>query len=201
MDEPNVSIIMGTYNPNCRYLFAALRSIINQTYQSWELIMIDDGSDYDISAQISNFAYIDKRICFIRQRSNAGLGRTLNHAIKLSRGKYIARMDDDDISLPERLDAQVKFLDKNPQYAWTGCTADLFDETGVWGRADRPKEPDAYAFLHSSPFIHPSVMFRRQVLVDYGYSERRIEYRCEDYELFMRLYAKGYRGYNSQKIL
>lgn len=202
MNTDMVSIVMGTYNPNIEYLETAVKSIINQSYSSWELLLLDDGSENHIASQIRNIVSLDSRIHYIREETNKGLAHALNKLIGLSTGQFIARMDDDDISMPDRIRIQVDFLQRNPKYAWVGCEADLFDDTGVWGRASRPETPDVYSFLHSSPFIHPSVVFRRCVLVESGgYCEKSIAQRCEDYELFMRLYASGHKGYNIKRTL
>lgn len=200
--DPAVSIVMGTYNPRITYLNTAVDSLINQTFVDWELILVDDGSDKNISSEIRNICKRDTRIHYFRRNKNLGLAHALNDGIQKSRGKYVARMDDDDISAPERLQDQMDFLELHQEYGWIGCEADLIDETGIWGKASRPEKPSVYSFLHSSPFIHPSVMFRRDVLTECGgYSEKYFTTRCEDYELFMRLYASGYRGYNLRKNL
>ena len=200
--KPVISIIMGTYNPEIAHLSRAVQSLTDQSFRNWELFIVDDGSDDNLSSEIRKAAETDERIRFIRESSNTGLAHALNRAIRKARGKYIARMDDDDISLPDRLQEEMDFLDTHPEFDWVGCAADLFDDTGVWGKASRPEKPVCLSFLHSSPFIHPSVMFRKSVLTDAGgYCEEKAAARCEDYELFMRLYASGKRGYNLQKTL
>ena len=160
---PLVSVIMGTYEPDLPALYAAVRSIRNQTLPSWELLICDDGSTEDICQSIRKLAAEDPRIRFARNRKNMGLAHALNHCILHAGGEFIARMDADDISRPERLERQVEFLRENPDIMWVSCVADLFEGTRVWGRADRPERPDARSFLHSSPYIHPAVMYRREV--------------------------------------
>ena len=202
MNNKMVSIIMGTYNPDIMLLDKSIRSIINQTFSSWELLLYDDGSEDTIADEIRKLSGADPRIRYIRGKSNKGLAHALNRMISQSTGKYVARMDDDDISLPDRISEQVEFLEHHQEYDWVGCEADLIDDTGVWGMAVRPEKPDAFSFLHSSPFIHPSVLFRKEVLIETGgYCDNAMTQRCEDYELFMRLYAEGYRGYNLKKTL
>ena len=202
MAEPIISVIMGTYNPTMKHLKEAVNSIITQTLREWELILIDDGSEINIFKEVKKIQETDNRIRIIRNSKNRGLAFALNQGLKQARGKYIARMDDDDISLPSRFKEQVKFLENNLDYGWVGCNADLFDDEGVWGMASRPEKPVKSSFLNSSPFIHPSVMFRKEVLLESGgYSLSRFASRCEDYELFMRLYANGKKGYNIKSIL
>lgn len=202
MSTPQISVIMGTYNPCMDELNRAVRSIISQTFKSWELLICDDGSTREVYAKIKKLEKLDNRIKCIRCDKNEGLSAALNRCIDNATGKYLARMDDDDISIPDRLIKQYEFLEMNDTYDWVGCEADLFDDDSVWGRASRPEKPDCNSFLHSSPFIHPSVMFRSSVFSDNTrYSVSKITSRCEDYELFMRLYGMGYRGYNLKEVL
>lgn len=202
LNKPLISVVMSTLNPNEYELKRAVQSIIDQSYDAWELLLYDDGSKSDDSEKIKALADSDTRISYIPGKNTSGLAAGLNICLNHARGKHIARMDDDDISLPERFKCQVQFLEEHPEYHWVGTLADLFDENGIWGRADRPSAPTKEDFLHSSPFIHPSVMFRREVLMAVGgYQVSRETSRCEDYELFMRLYSQGYQGYNIQKPL
>lgn len=202
VDAPKISVILSTFNPKGLELRRSVQSIIDQSYALWELLIYDDGSDSEGQEIIKQVTKLDKRIRYLKRDSNRGIAVGLNECINASKGEYIARMDDDDICLPGRFERQLEFLQMHDDYQWVGVLADLFDESGVWGRADRPENPEPKDFFHSSPFIHPSVMFRRDVLVATGgYSVSRIISRCEDYELFMRLYAQGYKGYNLQEVL
>lgn len=197
-----ISVITGVYNPDREMLMKAVRSIIAQTMQDWEMILCDDGSSPEYRETIREAAGLDKRIYCVRNEKNRGLAYALNQCIRRARGEYIARMDDDDESRPERFEKQYMFLETHQEYQWTGSNAELFDGEGVWGTekaAEIPRETD---FLKYSPYIHPSVMFRAEVLKkNYGYIPSSMTRRCEDYELFMRLHLKGYRGYNIQENL
>lgn len=200
--RPQVSVILSTFNPDETRLALAIDSICAQTLSSWEFLIYDDGSGPDKSRMIERLSGKDPRIRYIRGEYNKGIAAGLNVCIRMAKGRYLARMDDDDLSLPDRLSLQVKALNEHPEYDWVGTLADLFDEDGIWGRADRVKDPQKRDFLHSSPFIHPSVMFRREIFRKAGgYKASRCTARCEDYELFMRFYAKGFRGFNIQKPL
>lgn len=202
MGEPTVSVIMGTYCPKADHLKDAVQSMINQTWSDWEFLIYNDGSLADYEALLQQVCAMDWRIHYIKSSVNEGLAHALNACLNRAQGKYIARMDDDDISSPERLKSQVEFLEAHPDVDWVGCQALLFDEQGIWGLASRPEWPDENDYLKYSPFVHPSVMFRRDVLVDAGgYAESVFVARCEDYELFMRLAATGYHGYNLREIL
>ena len=161
--NPVVSVVMGTYEPDLSELSAAVRSIRMQTLSSWELLICDDGSTEETYRNIKKLAACDPRIRVSRNSKNRGLAYALNRSILHAGGKFIARMDADDISRPERFMKQVKFLRENPEYMWVSSAADLFEGKRVWGSAYRPEMPDARSFLHSSPYIHPAVMFRREV--------------------------------------
>ncbi len=201
--EKLISVIMGVYNQwNREELQQAVRSILNQTYQNLEFIIYDDGSDPKAATYIRELEKLDKRIVLIGKEVNHGLAFSLNACIGVAKGEYIARMDADDISLPERLATQVAFLETHPEYDWCGCNAELFDENGVWGSRQMPEVPTGHDYLRFSPYIHPSVMYRRRLFEkNKGYHVSDETLRCEDYEIFMRLYQAGYHGYNIQKNL
>lgn len=199
----DISIVMGVFNPrHPKRLFRAVQSILDQTLSSWELILYDDGSDEEEARIIRQAAAMDERIVYIRGRLNRGLAHALNTGIQRSSGRYIARMDDDDISRPDRLARQYAFLETHPEYDWVGSCASLMDARGIWGLQTVPQRPQKADFLHNSPYIHPTILFRREVLVENGgYSTAREVLHCEDYELFLRLHRRGYQGYNLQQPL
>lgn len=196
-----VSIIMGIYNCE-ETLGKSIDSVISQTYTDWELIMCDDGSKdgtYELAKK-----YADKytHIHVIKNEKNCGLAYSLNRASKLAKGEYIARLDGDDYCLPDRFMKQVNFLDKHKEYAIVGSNMLLFNEHGVWGRRVMKEYPDTNSFLLRSPFAHPTIMMRRQCLEKVnGYRVHKETKRCEDFDLFARLYAEGYKGCNLQEPL
>lgn len=196
-----VSVILGVYNPKEEDLNKAVRSIIEQTFKEWELILYDDGSEKGAAERIRKLSQLDERIRWIRNEKNHGLAYALNQCMKLAEGKYIARMDADDLSKPERLEKQYRFLEGHPEFLWVGTNAGLFDRKGVWGCERMPEVPISEDFLKYSPYIHPSVMFRKKELRQNGYRVSKLTRRCEDYELFMRLHAQGFKGYNLQENL
>lgn len=198
--SPLVSVIMGVYNCETT-LEDSINSILNQSFGNFEFIICDDASSDKTLEIISSCAQKDTRIRVLRNPANSGLAPTLNKCIEYARGTYLARMDGDDISIKERFQKQVDFLQAHREYAFCGTSAELFDYTGVWGLRrciERPKPKD---FLSVSPFIHPSVMFRKQALRNAGLYKTKDVGRSEDYELFMRLYAKGFIGYNLRDFL
>ena len=203
MEKPLVSVIMGVYNQWDRQaLNDAVSSILNQTYRNIEFIIWDDGSDPEAARALLELPEADERIILAGREENKGLAFSLNECIRLAKGKYIARMDSDDISLPKRLEKQVDFLEKHPEYGWCGTAAELFDEDGVWGVRSMPKIPVPSDFYRYSPYIHPSVMFRAEIFdSESRYLETEETLRCEDYEIFMNLTQRGLKGYNMQDIL
>ena len=115
MKNPLVSILMPVYNSE-KYLREAIKSILNQTFTNFELIIINDGSTDNSLKIIKSFK--DNRIKIIKNKGNLGLIKTLNKGIDLAQGKYIARMDADDIAMPKRLEKQIAFFNENPDYGF-----------------------------------------------------------------------------------
>ena len=202
-EQIEISIVMGVYNQkDHKAIEQAVDSIINQTIKNFEFLIYDDGSCKEEMIFLQELAKKDSRIHLIRGEVNKGLAYGLNQCLKQAKGTYIARMDADDISAKERLQIQKQFLDINTKYAFVGTSAKLFDEKGVWSVRFMPRHPKERDFLKYSPYIHPSVMFRKSALEEIGgYRVSKDTLRCEDYELFMRLYCNGMYGYNIQQPL
>ena len=197
-----VSVVIGVYDPEKEKLKKALYSIVKQTFKDWELILYDDGSKSRDAAFIRKLCEKDERFVYIRQKKNHGLAYALNVCIRQAKGKYIARMDADDICEPKRFETQYQFLETHPKYQWVGSNAELMDKDGVWGYQKMPKIPKRTDFLFNSPYLHPTVMFRRTVLKEnHGYCSASKWKGLEDYELFMRLHKNGNHGYNIQESL
>lgn len=203
MKMPEISILMGTYNEKSRKTTAlAIDSMLNQTFTDFEFMICDDGSEAEFFQWLQRYCRKDSRIILLHNEKNHGLAFSLNRCLRHASGIYVARMDADDIAKPERLEKQAAFLRQHEEYALVGCNAQLICGQCVWGERKMEERPQKDSFLNTSPFIHPAVMIRRNVLETHGgYCERREILRTEDYELFMRLYAKGCRGYNLQEAL
>ncbi len=198
-----VSVIMGVYNcKDIDALYRSVRSIINQTYKDWEFIICDDGSTDKTLNSLQNIATLDKRIKIVGYKENKGLANALNYCLTFSKGKYIARMDADDIARLDRFEKQIHFLEIHKKFAFVGSIANVFNKNGVWGILKMPEYPQKEDFLWNIPFIHPSMIFRKEILLKInGYSTDKINKRCEDYTLVMDLYSKGFKGYNFQEPL
>ena len=196
---PKISVIMGVYN-GAASLDNAIESICSQTYENWEMIICDDCSSDNTIEKLQKWSDQDSRIKIISNKMNVGLAATLNHCLRYTSGEYIARMDDDDISYPDRFKIQLDFLEKHPQYDFVSSIVDCFDGTEiVRNRFLRKEEPQKEDFLHGTQFVHPATVFRKSCLIKVGgYWEDKITRRTEDYDLFMRLYEAGCRGYNIQ---
>lgn len=195
-DSPVISVIMSVYNCS-KTLSKSIDSILAQTFKNWELIICDDCSK-DETAKIAK-AYAERypNIKFITNKQNKGLAYSLNHCLEYAKGEYIARQDGDDYSLPHRLETQLSFLKDHTRYAIVGSAAILFDENGIWGERRPPEIPTKNDLIKGCTFIHPSVMIRAEAMrIVGGYTVSERTRRCEDYDLWFKLYSLGYRGYN-----
>ncbi len=200
---PSISVLMGIYNEKKKeQVKVAISSILNQSYCDFEFIICDDGSPEEFFLWLQQYCRIDKRIRLLRNERNEGLSKALNRCLAEANGKYIARMDADDVSLPNRFERQINFLEKHSEYALAGCAVGLIDDKGIWGERVPVEKPQKTDFLWTSPFIHPSIMMKKSILQYLnGYATDAYIERTEDYELFMRLYATGKVGYNLQEKL
>lgn len=187
---PRVSVICGAYNVCDHCLFEkSIKSILMQTLGDFEFIICDDGSTDKTFEKLKRLQESDGRIKLIRNEKNLGLAASLNRCLEISEGEYIARHDCDDLSVPDRLERQVCFLDCRNDISLVGSFAYLFNESGVWGKATFPTEIKKKDFLFSSPHLHGSVIFRKEALIRAGgYRVAKETRRCEDYDLFMRMH-------------
>lgn len=190
---PKISVVMPVYNTKEEWLREAIESILNQSYKDFEFIIIDDGSDKSIEPIVNS--YNDARIVLIRQE-NQGIAKSLNYGFKISKGEYIAIMDSDDISMPERFEKQVTFLDNNPKITVLGSWFEAFPKKEV---CKHPKNPKYLDFTKFCCIAHPSVMLRRLGFKKYNlyYNPK---YKCEDYELWSRA-VRILDFYNLQEVL
>lgn len=178
---PKVTVLMPVYNGE-DHLRDAMESILQQTFTDFEFLIIDDGST-DQSVSIVR-SYRDPRIRIIRNETNLKLVNTLNKGIDLAKGKYIARMDCDDISLPGRLRAQVELLDQNPSIGLCGTAAMMMNDRGIVRHPEHHNDIRCQLLFNSS-FIHPTVMIRKSVLTQYKlYYDSTIIY-AQDYDLWV----------------
>src|SRR3989339_1795602 len=125
--NPTISVVMPVYN-SAKYLSSSIESILNQTFSNFELIIIDDGSTDSTSQIIKKYIKLDKRIITVKNKTNLGICNSLNTGLRLAKGKYIARMDGDDWSYPERLFKQIFFMESHPKTVICGGAIEVCDD-------------------------------------------------------------------------
>lgn len=187
--NPKISVIMSAYNAE-KFIEEAVESILRQTFTDFEFIIIDDASSDKTPSILRNFSYKDPRIKIITNEKNLGLTKSLNLGIENSRGEYIARMDADDISFPERFEKQVKFLDENKETGVVGAWAKVIDEEGKEIDEFDYEEIDSQTvrkeLIKSNVIIHPLAMIRKSVLEKVGGYDESFQY-AQDYDLWFRI--------------
>ena len=197
-----ISVVMSVYNAE-KYLKEAVDSILNQTYRDFELILINDKSTDASGDILKAYAQKDGRVVVLENEQNIGLTKSLNRGLAVARGEYIARMDADDISVPDRFEKQVAFLDAHPDYCFVSCIGRYIDENGnpEQLRLFPETNEEIYAMMPKvDAVMHPGVMFRREEIAKIGnYCE---DFRVvQDYDLWFRGMAAGYKFYNIQEPL
>jgi hypothetical protein len=199
--SPAVSVLMPVRNGE-RFLAEAVESVLGQSFSDLELVVVDDGSTDSTPEILGEIARSDSRVVVHRRQPGRNLAEVLNLAAELSRAPLLARLDADDVALPERLRLQVEFLDAHPEVALLGGQALMIDEAGrEFGRAEYPLHDDELkqALQTGNPFVHPAVAIRRQAFeaVD-GY---RVDFDyAEDLDLWLRL-AEGRQVANLPEVL
>lgn len=187
MASPKITVVMSVYN-NAGYVEKAIDSILAQTFRDFEFIIINDGSTDGSVEILDRYAAQDNRIKLVHQ-SNAGLVAALNTGISLARGDFIARMDGDDISLADRFQKQVDFLDAHPDIGAVGSWVTVIDEQGEprAGGPDNPTDPWQLRdnLAKGTPILHPTAMMRRALVQQIG-GYRAVYTHCEDYDLWLR---------------
>ncbi len=183
-DDPSITVLMPVYNAE-RFLEESISSIINQKFRDFELLIINDGS-MDSSVNIIQ-KFKDNRIRLVNNQENIGLVKSLNKGLRYANGKYIARMDADDISHVERLSKQWEFMEKNPDVGICGTWVKTFgdEKIGIWRYPTTDAEIRC-RLLFSSMFAHPSVMLRKSLLEKHGLNYSADLIYAEDYDLWTR---------------
>ena len=198
MNNMTLSILMPVYK-TAQYLREALDSILSQSFTDFELIVLNDASPDNAEAVLDS--YSDSRIVRYSGEKNVGLSNVLNIGLDMAKGKYIARMDSDDISLPERLQIQVDYLDSHPDIDLCSCGMQLFGaKEDVWVRSQNPKETRINALFYS-PVLHASSMWRRDSFEKKGLRFRQDMVPAEDYDLWVRALLSGLTLVNMPQVL
>ncbi len=203
-EQPLVSVIMSAYNEEPDWLIEAIESIINQTYRNIEFIIILDNPNSNILEKIiKDYCLSDNRIRFYKNDTNIGLVKSLNRALGYVNGEFVARMDADDVSLPERLEKQVKYMELHPDIDLLGCRVIYIDEAGS-ELFTSPKIPEDTRLIKSclkniNCFCHSTWLFRR-VCADKIGGYRNVLY-AEDYDFLCRLVTNNLKLANTNEIL
>lgn len=200
-EKPLISVLMGAYNCSST-IEEAVNCIINQSYTNWELIICDDNSSDNTYDVLCSLQEKDSRIVVLKNEKNLTLAPTLNRCLSVAKGKYIARMDGDDVCSNTRFEKEIEYLESHPEISLVSCNMEIYDDNGVFGTIKFIKNPQLKDFLKTSQFCHAGCMMRADVLNELGgYSVSDKFLRVEDYELWVRLYLAGYKGYNIQEVL
>jgi hypothetical protein len=185
---PTVSVVLPVHNGE-PYLAEAIDSILGQTFGDFELIAVDDASTDNSRRRLDDAAARDSRVCVV-DGADRGLVGALNLGLSLARGEFIARMDADDISQPDRFARQVSFLRENPDIAVVGSAITLIDAGGAVVREisypSAPADVDRFLMEVGSALAHPAVMARRTAMLTVG-GYRKLFQHCEDYDLWLRM--------------
>jgi glycosyltransferase involved in cell wall biosynthesis len=202
MTTPAVSIVMPFFNPGA-YLAEAIDSMLAQDFADFELLLLNDGSTDNSETIIARYA--DPRIRYLPNDRNRGLVYTLNKGLDEARAPLIARMDGDDIALPERLRLQVAYLQAHPEADMVAAFVELMDaqgkSLGYWKEEHRHSQPeDIKSYLATNNCIaHPTVLARASVIRALRYREEQGD--AEDYDLWLRWVSAGYSIHKVDKVL
>lgn len=205
LGNPLVSVIIPCYN-NAKTIQKCVESIEQQTYKNIEIIICDDCSKDDSIDIIKELVNKYNNIILLRNKTNMKSAYSRNRCIENSKGKYIAVQDADDISVCERIEKEVYFLENNPDFSYvTSDFSSFTDDNNIvinYYNNDVNKEILDKDFLVGLPFAHGSVLIKREVILKVnGYTVSPLTVRGQDYELFLKIHSEGYKGYKIKSIL
>ena len=197
----NISVLMSVYNEPLDWLKGSIESILNQTFTEFEFIIVNDNpAGEELRDILKKYKNQDERITIIENPENLGLTKSLNIGIKEAKAEYIARMDADDISLPERLKLQYQFLEKNSDVFLVGTSVQIFDQNGQ--TKDKVIKTQDHDQIVSSllggklAFYHPTIIFRNENML-----YRENFQTTQDYDLYLNILSKGKRFANLKDVL
>ena len=198
---PLVSVLMSCFNA-ADWLVESVDSVLRQTFTDFEFVIIDDGSTDGSLAILQRYALQDERIVVV-PKANTGLAESLNVGLRCARGEWIARMDADDEMYPDRIDKQVNYLNRNPTVSVVGG-AQLMDLADGTKKINRPPQTDslikAGLFVRTT-MLHPTVMIRREFLINNGIKYNPDYHLCEDYKIFVDLLYAGAKFANLPEVV
>ena len=202
MSNQTISVIMGIYN--CAdTLPEAIESILAQTYPDWELILCDDCSSDGTYAVAESYANkYPGKILLLRNEVNSWLAYSLNRCLELASGEYVARMDGDDRSLPDRFEKQLSYLRAHPEVDLVGTAMQRFSSRGIADIDRKPEHPDRFTLRTTVPFNHATILTYRRIYDALGgYTVAERTNRGQDYDLWFRFFHAGFSGANMQEPL
>lgn len=203
MQNGKISVLMGVRN--CEHtLAAAMDSLLAQTYENWEVIVCDDASTDGTYAVAQEYAArYPERIRLLRNKEQSFLAFSLNRCLKEATGEFVARMDGDDVSLPERFEKQAAFLHAHPEVAIVGSFMQRLNDRGERGAVVRAEAyPDRFTPHRGAVFLHATVLGRKDVFDSLGgYTVLPRTQRGQDLDLWFRFLHAGYQGANLQEVL
>jgi len=195
--KPKVSIVMCEYNTDPRYLLASIKSILDQTFKDFELIIVNDGSSNDVGLIFKKLK--DPRIRALNNKKNLGFALALNEGIKIAQGKYIVRMDTDDLCTVDRIEKIYKFIEENPQYDAVGSLAVEFSENTIYGSIGSPGEKTEKNIINGDMLVHASTIIKRSTLTKIGmYKDYR---RSQDFVLWSDILLNKGKLYCIDEVL
>lgn len=180
-NQAKISVLMPVYNTNLNFLKEAIDSILEQTYQNWELIILNDGSNNDIESLITQ--YVDSRIFYFCNECNKGIAYTRNKLLSLANGEYIAYLDSDDIAIQNRLEIQYKFLKNNPNIDICGGWLEEYPYTNIRKFPLTDEEIKYYMLFIGDVIANPTVMMKKSFIkrINLEYKKEKIE----DYQVWL----------------
>ena len=199
INQPKVSVLLPVYNTKEEYLRASIESILNQTYTDFELLILNDASTDKNVEKVVQF-YSDKRIIYYKNDSNLGISGSRNKLIKMAKGQYLAVMDHDDISLPQRLSKQVEFLDNHLDYGIVGCWPSVVGKDDYVNQLPVDDKEIQETLTLMMCICHPASMIRKSVIEQYQICYETEYTPAEDYQIFARLIGKT-KFYNIPEVL
>ncbi|MGR3175962.1 MAG: glycosyltransferase [Candidatus Scalindua sp.] len=194
---------MSVYQEPREFLIQAIESILGQTYKNFEFLITIDNPEYKYRNILVDYCNKDQRVKLIHNKTNIGLTKSLNNAIGIVRGKYVARQDADDISLPQRLEMQYNFLENNPEYSIVGTNIRFVDDNGRFiRRFRRPIDPKRInkIMLRKNPLVHGTVLMNKEDLISVGNYNENITC-AQDYELWWRFVRNNRKIFNMKSAL
>lgn len=196
-----ISVILPVFNSE-KYISESIKSVLNQSFKNFELIIIDDGSTDNTSKICTNFSKVDNRIIFIKN-PHQGLTKTLNDALKFSTGKFIARQDADDISLPDRFEKQLKWFSTSNKKVLCGTNCKIISDDSKIRSNNAIKYNNSEIkkkLVYSNCFVHSSIMFLKDQAKKFGFYDENLKY-SQDYDLWWKLSTMGEVGNLREKLL